>query len=385
MSGYFGYTNGYGANAYPPGYVAQQYVRSYESYQQNPAAAAAAAAYNYGAYRAMPPPPPPNQQAKYDYSAMTQGDATKSYYYPNTTNGYDAAVYSAASSLMQQQSAQVAPKWNTAPPMNTMMNKKPPFKRRNPTTSTQLFYCEVCKISCAGPQTYKEHLDGQKHKKREQAAKTAQTNPPQTSQQSRSNQNIIRCELCDVSCTGRDAYAAHIRGTKHQKTIKLHQKLGKPIPAEVSLAIPTTTPAPKQPSGVTGTQPGVVTISAPPVINVQAAAINKNLKTVPQKMNFVSGSVLKTLAEEKSMDVGASAVSASGSGGSGDNVEMEHIEEDVEPVGREYIEMIPEGKIITFHCKLCDCKFNDPNAKDMHLKGRRHRLAYKVYLNLILK
>jgi len=31
----------------------------------------------------------------------------------------------------------------------------------------QVFYCEVCKISCAGPQTYKEHLDGQRHKKRE--------------------------------------------------------------------------------------------------------------------------------------------------------------------------------------------------------------------------
>jgi hypothetical protein len=27
---------------------------------------------------------------------------------------------------------------------------------------------------------------------------------------------------------------------------------------------------------------------------------------------------------------------------------------------------------------LCECKFNDPNAKEMHLKGRRHRLQYKV-------
>ena len=37
-----------------------------------------------------------------------------------------------------------------------------------------------------------------------------------------------------------------------------------------------------------------------------------------------------------------------------------------------------EGKVIRFHCKLCECSFNDPNAKDMHLKGRRHRLQYKV-------
>lgn len=30
-------------------------------------------------------------------------------------------------------------------------------------------------------------------------------------------QTQLRCELCDVSCTGVDAYAAHIRGAKHQK------------------------------------------------------------------------------------------------------------------------------------------------------------------------
>lgn len=34
--------------------------------------------------------------------------------------------------------------------------------------------------------------------------------------------------------------------------------------------------------------------------------------------------------------------------------------------------------MIRFHCKLCECSFNDPNARDMHLRGRRHRLQYKV-------
>ena len=43
--------------------------------------------------------------------------------------------------------------------------------------------------------------------------------------------NALRCELCDVTCTGSDAYAAHIRGAKHQKVIKLHTRLGKPIPS----------------------------------------------------------------------------------------------------------------------------------------------------------
>ena len=32
---------------------------------------------------------------------------------------------------------------------------------------------------------------------------------------------------------------------------------------------------------------------------------------------------------------------------------------------------------MSFNCKLCDCRFNDPNAKEMHMKGRRHHLQYK--------
>ena len=60
-------------------------------------------------------------------------------------------------------------------------------------------------------QTYREHLEGQKHKKKEAAAKAGTT--PTTAR----GQNQLRCELCDVACTGTDAYAAHIRGAKHQK------------------------------------------------------------------------------------------------------------------------------------------------------------------------
>lgn len=87
------------------------------------------------------------------------------------------------------------------------------------------------------------------------------------------------------------------------------------------------------------------------------------------------------------------------------------LQSDVQPVGHDYVEEVPEvacrlqqkychfqtiavvanahfkicvqvrndeGKVIRFHCKLCECSFNDPNAKEMHLKGRRHRLQYKV-------
>ena len=96
---------------------------------------------------------------------------------------------------------------------------------RIPPKPQQLHYCEVCKISCAGPQTYKEHLEGQKHKKKEVSMKVGMPGPTTR------GGNALRCELCDVTCTGSDAYAAHIRGAKHQKVVKLHTKLGKPIPS----------------------------------------------------------------------------------------------------------------------------------------------------------
>lgn len=59
-------------------------------------------------------------------------------------------------------------------------------------------------------------------------------------------------------------------------------------------------------------------------------------------------------------------------------------EPEVQPVGQDYIEEIrgDDGKALSFNCKLCDCKFNDPNAKEMHMKGRRHRLQYKKKVSL---
>jgi zinc finger RNA-binding protein len=111
---------------------------------------------------------------------------------------------------------------------------------------SQLQYCELCKISCAGPQTYQEHLNGQKHKKKEAAAQlngnctngngttgSSGGSVPGSQSNSRSSpraQAGLWCELCSIMCTGTDAYAAHLRGAKHQKVLKLHQKLGKPIP-----------------------------------------------------------------------------------------------------------------------------------------------------------
>ena len=280
-----------------------------------------------------------------------------------------AAFYAQAYGYNKAQST--TGKWNqpmlgVVPPLTTTPGqltppgqKKSKFKPR-PGVQVQMFYCETCKISCAGPQTYKEHLEGQKHKKKETLMKSnekkTETSTPigadvQKNFNRFKNQNIIQCPLCEVACTGRDAYAAHIRGSKHQKTLKLHQKLGKPIPADLlaphNSNLKNLTPVPPP------SKPGTVVITAPPKVSLPPVETGPNLAQLNTTSDAAPANPYLDQHDE------------------------EHDTSNHEPIGREYIETRMEGKILTFYCKLCDCKFNDPNAKDMHTKGRRHRLAYK--------
>lgn len=269
-------------------------------------------------------------------------------------SNYDAALYSAASMYVAQQQQGPGPK----PPNGNSTGGNWPYKKnvpggggggggvgrgraKPPPRPQQLHYCEVCKISCAGPQTYREHLEGQKHKKREASLKMQAS--AQTATQNRGNN--YHCELCDVTCTGTDAYAAHVRGAKHQKVVKLHQKLGKPIPPD----------APKKLSKINFVPAGGEAAAAAAATATTAAANESETAAAGENAEQAN----------ESMDVDAAA--------GGEN------SENIKPVGGEYIEEIKddEGKILSFNCKLCDCKFNDPNAKEMHMKGRRHRLQYK--------
>ena len=46
-------------------------------------------------------------------------------------------------------------------------------------------------------------------------------------------------------------------------------------------------------------------------------------------------------------------------------------------VGEQFIKKSKTSNGTTYRCTLCDCEFVDDNSKMLHLKGRRHRLAYK--------
>lgn len=167
---------------------------------------------------------------------------------------------------------------------------KPSFSRRPPSNvnSTRMYYCEICRIACGGHTSYQSHLNGTKHKKKEQNAQQ-----PSTS-------NTYRCELCDITCTSSDAYQAHLDGNKHDKAMKLHRKLGKTIPESVH--------------------------ESPTIVN-------------------------HSITDHHSQFIGL-----------------------------EYIETTYDESHLPkcYYCKLCDCKFHDANGRDAHLKGKRHRLSYKV-------
>lgn len=263
---------------------------------------------------AQPPTRAPIQQKPAPYGANYANTPTTAAANKQQTTNTPPAAFSSYDSALYAQTMYMAQQNNKTPNPNQpqqpgwQQKKGNAFKQRQKPVSAnkvqQVHYCDVCRISCAGPQTYREHLEGQKHKKREALQKAQQD--PQTTTAPTVRGSNLRCELCDVTCTGNDAYAAHVRGSKHQKVVKLHTKLGKPIPSSEPTPI------------------GVV--------------------------------------KEKE----------------GDNDDVP-VSEDIKPVGEEYIEEMKDadGKIVTFNCKLCDCKFNDPNAKEMHTKGRRHRLQYK--------
>uniref|UniRef100_A0A8C5AQW8 Zinc finger RNA-binding protein n=1 Tax=Gadus morhua TaxID=8049 RepID=A0A8C5AQW8_GADMO len=363
------------------------------------------------------PGPPATVVPAYSQSPTYSTNAVT--YSGTSYSGYEAAIYSAASSYYQQQQQQqqkqaVAAVAATAAWTGSTFTKKPPpfqskqLRPKPPPKPPQIHYCDVCKISCAGPQTYKEHLEGQKHKKKEAALKASQSSASAAgggTGAARGTQNQLRCELCDVSCTGADAYAAHLRGAKHQKVVKLHTKLGKPIPSTEPSVVPQTSTAPSSTKTSTSSLPAAsaqASSSAPylkPVAMVSgaagkapsSAAAGAVKKVATPKIHFVGGNKLQTTAKAEEPRAPAARPPAPAAAPSSEPksevaeslAALAVLQSEVQPVGHDYVEEVrnDEGKVIRFHCKLCECSFNDPNAKEMHLKGRRHRLQYKKKVN----
>ncbi|KAG8519099.1 Zinc finger RNA-binding protein 2, partial [Galemys pyrenaicus] len=267
--------------------------------------------------------------------------------------------------------------WSSPRASSDGVTKKPPLpskplKVKGGPRQPLLLYCEVCKVSCAGPQTYREHLDGQKHKKKEAAQKMG----VQPNGSPRGVQAQLHCSLCAVSCTGAAAYAAHIRGAKHQKVSKLHAKLGKPIPI-IESAPGNSSLA--QPAGAC--EPAPRSTQSPPDTPAEPSTHTPGKPALPRRLPASQAS-RAGLSEEQAVGSRPSEPKPEGPrepATRGGSEEASGSCCDSQPVGPEYVEEVcnVDGKVIRFHCKLCACSFNDLNARDMHVRGRRHRLQYK--------
>ncbi|KAG8181856.1 hypothetical protein JTE90_004002 [Oedothorax gibbosus] len=279
--------------------------------------------YNTQQARAAKAQTQPAAQTYMYSTGATAGAAANNY-----TSAYNTAAATTTYSAYVQQSSAVQP---VQAAVQTAMQPSQQAK---------------CAINLNCRKTYREHLEGQKHKKKEAAAKAGTV----VHHVSRGG-TTLRCELCDVTCTGSDAYAAHIRGAKHQKVVKLHTKLGKPIPSTEPQVVATANNS----SSKAASKPAAATATKSPIAK----------KTGPPKITFVAASK----PEDNEMKE--------------DPEDNDSKDDDVQPVGQDYIDEIKneEGKVVSFQCKLCECKFNDPNAKEMHMKGRRHRLQYKKKVN----
>uniref|UniRef100_A0A8B9UYR2 Zinc finger RNA-binding protein n=1 Tax=Anas zonorhyncha TaxID=75864 RepID=A0A8B9UYR2_9AVES len=301
------------------------------------------------------------QSATYSTTAVT--------YSGTSYSGYEAAVYSAASSYYQQQQQQqkqaaaaAAAAAATAAWTGTTFTKKAPFqnkqlKPKQPPKPPQIHYCDVCKISCAGPQVVKLHT---------KLGKPIPSTEP----------NVVT-----------------------QATSSTSTSASKPAASASSLSTSSSTVN----SSVTSSAVKILIPTASTPLNtasnnkISSTAANIAVKkTSTPKINFVGGNKLQTteskLEEMKSAEsVKTTLVATVQTQEVTPNTATEPVtpatlaalQSDVQPVGHDYVEEVrnDEGKVIRFHCKLCECSFNDPNAKEMHLKGRRHRLQYKKKVN----
>ncbi|KAF7236395.1 Zinc finger RNA-binding protein 2 [Varanus komodoensis] len=317
------------------------------------------------------------------YTSSSYNSSPATYSGSNYTS-YDATVYTATSTSYYQATAPPAHPPPPQPPLllspqqqpksgggcpwsssttnpitvggGSSYSKKPPFpskllKPKGPPKQPQLHYCEICKISCAGPQTYREHLEGQKHKKKEAALKVGSQTGGSVPH---GVQTQLHCKLCDVSCTGADAYMAHIRGAKHQKV-----GVSGPGGSGASKLLVMST---KQET-VKGTPPRAVEEAA---LNSTEDRLGDLLDVQPVGHDYVEEvTLLGAQSSETTWPPGCIALSFS------DTLRSFHHAKVLND----------QGKMVRFRCRLCECSFNDPNAKDMHLKGRRHRLQYKKKVN----
>ncbi|VDO08770.1 unnamed protein product [Rodentolepis nana] len=103
----------------------------------------------------------------------------------------------------------------------TVRDQPGPSRQKQSDSDSIMYYCELCRVSCAGKISFECHLAGKRHKKMELTKQSTEEE---------CNPKEMTCSVCDVKCSGLEAYNSHLQGKQHAKTVKLLKSRGCKIP-----------------------------------------------------------------------------------------------------------------------------------------------------------
>ncbi|CDW59162.1 zf-C2H2 jaz and zf-met domain containing protein [Trichuris trichiura] len=205
-------------------------------------------------------------------------------------------------------------------------------------------FCELCKVSCVGQQAYDEHVKGQRHAKRETQAKVVSA----AADGKGNSKTLHHCKICNIFCTGTETLKAHQRGVKHQRVCRIYKTVNE--------------------KEVCTTQE-----MEPAKVDTEESAKGDRISWL-----FFNDIVIVSPGEEQGDAKANTEVAVISLLAVMDT--SAPLEKEAEVVGEEYLTLIPatKNKAAQFRCSLCNCEFSDLQAKETHLKGRRHRINFKV-------
>lgn len=324
-------------------------------------------------------------------------------------NTYNQVLTDYAANQYYQQYSQNSNKMQSSLKWNT--RKKSPYSKPSSTGNCNSFYCEICKISCAGEQTYKEHCDGQKHKKKELNLKNNNNSTSTANQRS-----TFFCELCQVPCSGIDSFNAHLNGKSHIKVCNLQVKLGKEVPNDLIAPIMKRTTNEQKIEPSTVNQNKVKVIGTPAINFVKGECLTTTIGTVTHTTEETTGNdekleIINNLQAndenkndgDKNMELNNSGIENQASNTVisdqqqssldttlnstipfiDDQDNSINLQNNGEPVGLEFIYEynMANSKATYYSCTLCNCKFSEKQAKEQHVRGKRHHKAFKSKSN----
>lgn len=98
------------------------------------------------------------------------------------------------------------------PPQPQTLNDNPMH-----TNQTDVIFCAICNVPCFGSHNYKQHLDGQKHKAKQQNIISSRKNVGRGSKEA--NQQRW-CKVCNIGCTSSELFKQHLCGKKHKVELR---------------------------------------------------------------------------------------------------------------------------------------------------------------------